>query len=211
MARLMKTALGLFAAIALAGAGAVAGGSVAFERRVSREVADLFAGAAGATPTVVAEADLTGLPEPVQRWLRRARVVGRARPVAVRLKVEGQFRTGEGRAWMPFTAEEYYTTDPPGLVWIATMRMAPLVSIAGRDKYVDGRGALDFRLLGLVPVASASGPELDQGALLRYLNETMWFPAAALSPYIAWEPIDAHAARPTMTYRGVSPPATFYF
>ena len=39
----------------------------------------------------------------------------------------------------------------------------------------------------------------------------MWFPAAALSPYIAWEPIDAHAARATMTYRGVSAPATFYF
>ena len=67
MARLMKTALGPFAAVALAGAGVVAGGSIAFERRVSREVTDLFAGAAGAAPTVVAEADLTGLPEPVQR------------------------------------------------------------------------------------------------------------------------------------------------
>ena len=37
MARLMKTALGVFAAVAMAGAGVVAVGSVAFERRVSRE------------------------------------------------------------------------------------------------------------------------------------------------------------------------------
>ena len=67
------------------------------------------------------------------------------------------------------------------------------------DRYVDGRGSIEMRLLGLMPVANARGERLDQGALLRYLNETMWFPAAVLSPYIAWEGIDATSARATMT------------
>jgi hypothetical protein len=39
----------------------------------------------------------------------------------------------------------------------------------------------------------------------------MWFPAAALSPYISWEPNDGDSARATMTYGGISAPAVFTF
>jgi hypothetical protein len=112
---------------------------------------------------------------------------------------------------MPFEAEEYYTIDPPGFIWIARMKMAPGVTMSGRDRYVGGHGSIDMRLFGLFPVARESGPKLDHGALLRYLNETMWFPAAALSPCITWEAIDANSARATMSYGGISAPATFIF
>ena len=39
----------------------------------------------------------------------------------------------------------------------------------------------------------------------------MWFPAAVLSPFIALEGIDAHSARATMSYGGVTASATFLF
>jgi hypothetical protein len=68
-----------------------------------------------------------------------------------------------------------------------------------------------MRLLGIVAVARDRGPEMDRGALLRYLNEIMWFPAAAISPAIAWEPIDGASARATITFGGVSAPAEFVF
>jgi hypothetical protein len=38
-----------------------------------------------------------------------------------------------------------------------------------------------------------------------------WFPAAALGPYIRWEPVNASSAKATMTYRGVSGSAQFSF
>jgi hypothetical protein len=211
MARAATILFGIAGAVALATAAAVTAGRLALDRRIEQEIADLFARSSDARPSVVADAELAALPEPVQRWLRRAGVVGRERPVTVRLKQVGEFRQRPDAAWMPFTAEQYYTTDPPGFVWAATMRAAPLLTLAGRDRYVDGRGALDFRLLSLVPVAHASGPELDQGVLLRYLNETMWFPAAALSPAIVWEGIDATSARATISHGGVSATATFVF
>ena len=211
MGKRKKIALGAVATIVLVGASSVAVGRAAFERRIGREVEDLLAASAAAESTHVTEADLAGLPEPVQQWLRWSRVVGQERPTTIRLKQEGRFRTGEGRGWMPFTAEEYYTTDPPGFVWTTTMRMAPLLSIVGRDRYVGGHGSIEMRLLGLVPVAAADGPELDQGALLRYLNETMWFPAAVLGPSITWEAIDATSARATMSYGGVTASAIFVF
>jgi hypothetical protein len=171
----------------------------------------LFAASKGVQPTVLTEIEVAGLPEPVQRWLRYARVVGTERPATVRLKMEGEFRQAAGRGWMPFEAEEYYTTDPPGFVWTTRMQLAPLLSVVGRDRYAGGEGSIDMRLLALIPVARASGAKLDQGALLRYLNETMWFPAAAVSPYITWDGIDATSARATMSYGGVTAPATFVF
>jgi len=67
------------------------------------------------------------LPEPVRRWLRYSQVVGAQRPAMARLRQDGDFRL-EGMGWMPFRAEQYFTTNPPGFLWKASFRMAPLAS-----------------------------------------------------------------------------------
>jgi hypothetical protein len=112
---------------------------------------------------------------------------------------------------MPFDATQYFTIDPPGFLWRASFRMAPLISVVGRDQYRGGSASMDMRLLSLVPVAKKTGGGLDQGDLLRFLGETQWFPGAALSEYIAWEGVDANSARATMSYGGVSASMTFIF
>jgi hypothetical protein len=84
-----------------------------------------------------------------------------------------------------------------------------MVSLDVMDRYAGGRGSIDARLLSLLPVARASGLEIDQGALLRYLNEATWYPAAMLAPYVSWEGIDASSAKATMSYAGVTASATF--
>jgi hypothetical protein len=178
---------------------------------VAHEVVELFGKSAGKQLGVLTEAAIAKMPEPVQRWLDYAQVIGRQRPLIVRLKQEGLFRQAAGQDWMPFEAEEYYTTDPPGFLWSATMKKGPLLSVTGRDRYYEGKGSIDFRLLSLIPVARAEGAKIDQGALLRYLNETMWFPAAAVSPWITWEGIDAHSARATMSFQGLTASAVFSF
>jgi hypothetical protein len=211
MGRFAKIVLGAGAAFAVVVASAAGGGRFIFERRISREVGRLFAASQTAYPTFVTETDLATLPEPVQRWLRSAHVVGSERPLTVRLKQKGEFRLEEDRGWMPFTAEQYFTTNPPGFVWVASFEMAPLLSVSGRDRYVDEQGDIDMRLLSLFPVARKSGGGLNQGALLRYLGEIVWFPAAALSPYITWEGIDTTSARATMSHQGMTVSATFTF
>lgn len=211
MGRRLSKIVGVVGVLALVAGAAGAVGRAAFERRITGEVAALFAASRAEPGAMVTEQDLTSLPEPVQRWLRWARVVGKERPRAVHLTMEGQFRLGEDRGWMPFTAVEYYTTNPPGFVWPVTMQMAPLLPIVGRDRFAAGVGSIEMRVLGLVPVADASGGGLNQGALLRYLNETVWFPAAVLDPAISWEEVAADAARATMHYGGVTVSAVFFF
>jgi len=46
--------------------------------------------------------------------------------------------------------------------------------------YRDGKGNMQIKLGTIFPIANATGEEMDQGSMMRYLNEMMWFPTAFL-------------------------------
>jgi hypothetical protein len=183
---------------------------ISFERRMGREIGILLADARPSKAETIAERDLDRLPEPVRRWLQFSRVIGTIVPTTVRLRQDGEFQM-EGRGWMPFAAEQHFTINPPGFLWKATFRMAPAVSVTGRDQYRRGQAGIEMRVLSLIPVARKSGGGLNQGALLRFLGEVQWFPAAALADYITWEAVDLHTARATITDGGIAASMTFRF
>ena len=112
---------------------------------------------------------------------------------------------------MPADVQQYFRVDEPGFIWQVKVDMAPLLYFAGKDKYEEGRGHMLIRFLSLVKVADATGKEIDQGAMLRYLAESVWLPTAALSNYIKWEEMDANSARATMTYGGITVSGVFTF
>ena len=91
------------------------------------------------------------------------------------------------------------------------MAMMPGISIRARDKYMNGQGEMKIKILSLVPIVNSTGSEVDQGTLQRWLAEICWFPSAALSSYITWQPMNEHSAMATMTYKGVSGSVIFYF
>lgn len=185
-------------------------GGILSGRSLGNEVRAMFDATRNHESDVVSESDLAGLPEPVQRWLRHSNVVGRKKADTVRLKQEGQFRRGENASWMPYTAEEYFTVDPPAFIWNARFKIIGLPLMEARDSYRQGKGTIRIKLGSVIPVGTETGPEMDQGAMLRFLNEIMWFPSAALSDYIEWSPIDFNRAKATMTYKGVTASAVFH-
>jgi hypothetical protein len=109
-----------------------------------------------------------------------------------------------GAKWIPFTAEEVFADDPPGFVWAGRATLAPLLTASGGDIYAGGRGRFTIRLWGVLPLARADGPELDEAELQRYLAETSWFPTVWLSPAVRWRPVDARSAEVTMTHSGAT-------
>jgi hypothetical protein len=131
-------------------------------------------------------------------------------PATVRLRQDGQFRL-EGRGWMPFHAEQYFTINPPGFLWKAAFHMAPLVWVNGRDQYRRGEASMEMRLFSLVPVAKKTGGGLNQGNLLRFLGELQWFPAAALEDYVKWDSVDFESSRATIAYGGIAASMTLRF
>jgi len=146
-------------------------------------------------PGLISAAQVLGLPEPVQRYLNYAQVVGKEPIRTVRLKQQGFIRQQPGQKWFPMVAEQYFTTTPPAFLWHATMRPFPLVWISATDRFSDGHGSMRIKPLSLITMANARGPEMDQGSALRYLAEMIWFPTVWLSDYIHWQVIDAHSVK----------------
>lgn len=182
------------------------------KKRVKREVVELFEKEKDAViARKVTEEDLAGLPEPLQRYLRYARIIGKDRVRTVRLKQKGFFRTRPEQKWMPLKAEEYFTVNPPGFLWYGKIKTFPFVAIFGIDKFFGGKGSLVIKLMSTIKVADAQGEEYDQAELVRYLNEMVWFPSAFLSDYIQWEYLNSHSARATICVAGLSASADLYF
>lgn len=181
-----------------------------FNKNADKQVREFFSGVEN-KGDIIQRADLEGLPPAVQKWLEQSRVVGRERVVAVRLKQKASMRTKQEGPWMSAGVQQYFRVDEPGFIWKVKANMAPLLYFTGMDKYEEGRGHMLIKVLSLVKAADARGKEIDQGTLLRYLAETIWFPSAALSSYIKWEEVDAGSARATITYGGVTASGVFTF
>jgi hypothetical protein len=188
-----------------------AAGHRAFTRLIRRDVQALQARASPGRAGVVTEEMLTGLPEPVRRYLRYTGVVGKPVPGTVRLRQEGRMRPGPGQPWMPLQAEEHYSVQPPGFVWAGTLRAGPVAVARARDMYAGGEGRMLVKVASLWPVADASGVQTDQAAMMRYLSEMIWFPAAFLAGNISFEAVDDSSARVTLTDHGQTATATLVF
>ena len=173
-------------------------------RTIHNEALALLQQSKQAQPILITDAQLTGLPEPVQRYLRYAGVVGKAPIRTVCLKQQGWMRQQPGQKWMPLDAEQYVTTKPPAFLWHCVMRPFPLVWVSATDQFSEGHGSMRIKLLSAIPLGNARGPEMDQGELQRYLLEMAWFPTGWLSDAIEWQALDTHSARATIHQQGVT-------
>jgi hypothetical protein len=199
------TLVNLVLALPLAAAAAQLG----FARQTARSVHELWSEPPAGALSSVARQELEQLPAPIQRWLEASGAVGQPRTRSVRLHQSGWLRTTPKGAWMPARAEQHFNVERPGFVWAVDARMKMVLPVSGRDSYLNGRGRMLIKLLSLVSVADASDAKTQQGTLLRFLSEMVWFPSGALSPYVHWEPFDEHSARATMSYGGASGSALF--
>jgi hypothetical protein len=193
-----------------AGLAAEAAGLRAFRSLVRSDVQALAGQASQRKTSVVTEDMLGGLPEPVQRYLRYTGVVGKPLAGMVYLRQQGRVRLA-GQRWIPLQAQEWFSVRPPGFVWDATMRVAGIPVGRARDMYQGGQGRMLVKVASLVTVADAEGEEMDQGSMMRYLSEVMWFPSAFLEDNISFQAIDAASARVTLSDHGKAATATLFF
>lgn len=182
-----------------------------FQSRVCGEVATLFSEQDAAIGSQQLAARRDKLPEPVRRYLHFA-ITDAAAPIrTVRLTHGGLFRTKPNQHWQSIKGEEYFTVANPGFVWNASIAPVPFLRIVARDRLQSGRGNMLVKINSLLTIANASGPEIDQGASLRWLAEAIWFPYAFVGDHIRWDEIDDHSARATLVQGGLSVSAIFDF
>ena len=208
MIKIILTILGVIIALI---ASVCVMGNIAFTKKAKEEAKEIFREGKEIKPEVVTDEDIERLPEPVQRYLKYTQIIGKEKIKTVRLKQGVYFRMKENQKWMPIKAEQYFNVDSVEFIWVAKVRFVPMLSIYAKDEFIDGKGNLVVKLLGLIKVADAKGYEVDHGEILRFLAECIWFPSAFLNDYIRWEAIDNSSAKATISHKGINASAIFHF
>ncbi|MGD8859002.1 MAG: hypothetical protein PVI30_03265 [Myxococcales bacterium] len=128
-------------------------------------------------------ATIASLPEAAGRYFSHAIEAGTPLASAVRLTMHGTIRLKD--SWDPFEAEQVLRVHR-GFVWRATIRMHG-IPVSGSDRWVDGAARVRWKLLGIVPVANESGPEIARSAAGRASIEGVLLPPALLAESLGWE------------------------
>lgn len=131
------------------------------------------------------EEEVAGLDEPVRRYLTAAIAPGTALARAVRVTMRGRINLGR---WLPFRGREVLAPHE-GFVWSA--RVAGLIT--GSDHSTGEAGALDWRVLGMIPVAHDDGRDVARSGAGRAAGEAVWAPTALLPRFgTRWQAVDDH-------------------
>ncbi len=188
---------------------------IAFQRRrfngmVRSEVKEIFKSDLSKGSIITAES-LHGLPPIVRKWLIRSNVIGQPPIRTLCIKQKGAMRTSENGRWMSFTADQFINAHDQGFVWNANVNSGLIIPINARDKYIHGHGSMYIKGMYTIPISNSSGTQIDQGTLMRFLAEIIWFPTAALASYIRWEHLSETSAIATIDNGLMSVSGVFSF
>ena len=163
--------------------------------RVTQSLVDVDAG-----PTLVTEADLAALPEPLAGYVRRSGAVGQPRVTSLRAEIHGRIRSGADTAWMPFTGEQVNTYGPrPTRAFIidATRSGLPVTVL---HLYDHTTATMRGKLLSIATVVDAAGPEMDRSETVTVFNDLVVLaPGAIVDAPVRWTTLDAEHVRGVFT------------
>jgi uncharacterized protein DUF6544 len=116
---------------------------------------------------------IAGLPAPARHWLAHAITPGTPLWQTAEVTMHGHIRLGQ---WRRFTARQVIAM-PLGYIWAATARVAGL-PVTGFDRLSSGTAQMNWRLLRLIPVLTATGPDITRSAYGRLAGEIALIPTA---------------------------------
>ncbi|MFP4692268.1 MAG: DUF6920 family protein [Halothece sp.] len=138
---------------------------------------------------------LSEIPQPAKRYLEHAIAPGTQLASTVRLKMHGEIKL---QNWSSFQAEQVINWDQ-GFIWQATAWVKGL-PILGSDRLINGKGTMQWKLLGLFPVMTAS--DVTRSAIGRMQGESIWLPGVLCRPGVKWKALDEFEAEATLTRWG---------
>ena len=175
-----------------------------YDRDVSGLLTDVAAQA-------ITDKDLAHLPNPVQRYLRLAGVVGQPPVHNYRVRMHGRIRSGPQGRWMPFAAEQHNIVDPSARLFYLDASMVG-IPVQGYHRYVAAAASMRVKAAALVPIARAAGEEVSQSETVTLFNDMcIMAPATLIDPAIEWEVVDARTVKGRFTNAGRTIHAALFF
>ena len=142
-------------------------------------------------------ARVSAVPDGARRYLEHAIAPGTPLASAVRLQMHGEIKLGH---WLPFKAEQVIHRER-GMIWRAAVRMNGM-PVRGFDRLLNGSGEMRWKLLGIVPVMRAAGPDITRSAAGRMMAESVWLPSMFCGDGVAWRSGDGPGAAARLTMAG---------
>lgn len=203
-------------------AGAACAGAVAAawlgHSRESAKAANLAAALRQQASRLAAEtvnfASHSALPAPVARYFRHVLKEGQQPIRLVEMRQTGVLRTSTANSrWCPFEANQLVVPPARGFLWNARVHMPLATHVRVLDSYLDGAGSGRVSLLSAFAFAAETAvPELNSGALHRYLAEAVWYPTALLPQSgVAWSAVDDRSALATLVDKDTKVSLEFRF
>ncbi len=163
-------------------------------------------------PALVREADLVDLPEPLAAYVRRSGAVGRPRVTSFEAAFHGRIRSGPAEAWMPFTGRQLntYGARPQRLFIMDASRGGLPVTVL--HQFLDARATMRAKVLSVVPVVDAAGPEMNRGETVTVFNDLVVLATGAIPEApVRWTAVDATHVRGVYTVADQSVTALLTF
>jgi hypothetical protein len=175
-------------------------GPLSFNAQWQDQADQALADATDTTTSVVAEADLTDLPEPLAAYVRRSGAVGQPRVASFYADIHGRIRSGADQPWMPFTGKQVNTYGPrPQRVFIidATRSGLPVTVL---HVFADTTATMRAKAMSVLTVVDASGPEMDRGETVTVFNDLVVLaPGAIPDAPASWTAVDDTQVRGVFT------------
>ncbi|MFN1836272.1 DUF6544 family protein [Balneola sp. MJW-20] len=150
------------------------------------------------------------LPLIIQKWLKNSGADSITAPAYLVLTQDLQLKTDrDQKEWDQAEAVQLISITEPAFLWNMTMNRR-LITITGRDKYMDQHGDMEIRINNF-PVVDEYGPKTTEASLQRYLAEIVWAPWSAASHHIRWIQFDSLTAEALITDSELKTKGTFIF
>lgn len=175
-------------------------GKINLSFQFNKEVKQLFSQFKTISNNRFSYQQLSGLPEPVQHYFKHVLKEGQQYISYARLTHNGQFKAAENKSWANIEGEQYFIIEKPGFIWKGETSM-----FTARDMYIADKGRLIVSLFSVYNIVNGEGEKFNQGELLRWLGESVWFPTNLLpSKNLQWAPIDNVSAKLTFSYNDLT-------
>jgi hypothetical protein len=155
--------------------------------------------------------DIKHLPEPVQKYLRYANVIGKEKVRNFKVVFEGEFRTNPKQDWAKIKAAQYTDLIDTKRLYFMDMKMFGL-PVYGLHKYADGKATMLGKIAGLITVIDGKGKEMNEGETVTVFNDMcMLAPGSLIDSRIEWQEVDSTTVKAAFTNKGIKINATLYF
>jgi hypothetical protein len=161
--------------------------------------------------SMLTEAEIAHLPEPVKKYIRYTGCIDKPIVKNFRVDFSGKIRNHEKKEWMELTSEQYnFIKTPTRLFYLdGTMKGLP---VAGFHCFKNGVAFMDIRLLSIFQVAYMAGKEAGISETVTFFNDMCAMaPAALIDKRIKWLEVEGNTVKTSFTNNGITISAWLYF